>query len=598
MDFEDSFSTSNMEHKMTPLAYTIFNELRLEGKLCDVIIKAGGVEFNAHKNILCGCSSYFRALFTSSWKNGEEKVYDIADVSPEIMKLILEYAYTWTVPINTNNVENLFIAADYFIILGLVQLCSDFMVKQLCPQNSIGICKFTEYFYCPELHQKAYTYILHNFENILETSDEFVDMSATELKGILEKDELNVKQEEAAFEAIIKWINHNPASRKQYISVLLQEVRFAFMHTEYYDNNVKTNIYVKDNEECRPITNDAFKVIHGLNVNDPSDSNLKNHMCRPRLPYSILFAIGGWSVDGPTNAMESYDNRADKWINITCEEESPRAYHGTVYLNGYVYIIGGFDSVDYFNTVKRFNPIKKTWKQAAPMHFRRCYISVTVLDENIYAMGGFDGHTRLKTAERYEPETNQWTLIASMNEQRSDANATTLNDKIYICGGFNGNECLFTAEMYSLDTMQWSTISSMRSRRSGVGVAAYGEKIYVVGGFDGVNRLRSAEAYNPDDNTWNMVPSMYTARSNFGIQVLEDFLFVIGGFNGLTTTFNVECYDEATSEWYHVHGMNIYRSALSCCVVPGLNNIRQYVACRDFDSNNEVKAYSTRSLPE
>lgn len=38
----------------------ILNELRLEGKLCDVVIKVGDVDFKAHKNILCGCSSYFR----------------------------------------------------------------------------------------------------------------------------------------------------------------------------------------------------------------------------------------------------------------------------------------------------------------------------------------------------------------------------------------------------------------------------------------------------------------------------------------------------------------------------------------------------------
>ena len=87
-------------------------------------------------------------------------------------------------------------------------------------------------------------------------------------------------------------------------------------------------------------------------------------------------------------------------------------------------------SVDYFNSVKRFDPVKKTWHQVAPMHSRRCYVSVTVLSNFIYAMGGFDGYVRLNTAERYEPETNQWTLIAPMHEQRSDASATTLYGKV------------------------------------------------------------------------------------------------------------------------------------------------------------------------
>ena len=98
---------------------TIFNELRLEGKLCDVVIKVNGIEFNAHKNILCGCSSYFRALFTSGWNNSEKRVYSIPGVSPDMMRLIIEYAYTRFVPITEENVEALLAAADQFNVLGI-----------------------------------------------------------------------------------------------------------------------------------------------------------------------------------------------------------------------------------------------------------------------------------------------------------------------------------------------------------------------------------------------------------------------------------------------------------------------------------------------
>ncbi|XP_044151486.1 kelch-like protein 10 [Bufo gargarizans] len=205
MDIKESFPTSNMEHKM---GCSVLNELRLEDKLCDVVIKASGVEFNAHKNILCCCSPYFRALFKSSWDNGIKKYYDIPGVSSETMEWILEYAYTQTVQISTDNVQNLFIAADYLNILDLVRLCSEFLRSQLCPQNCIGIFKFTEYYYCPGLHQEAYMYVLHNFGNVMKTSDEIHDLSAVELKGLIEKCDLHFKQEEAAFEAIKRIAQH------------------------------------------------------------------------------------------------------------------------------------------------------------------------------------------------------------------------------------------------------------------------------------------------------------------------------------------------------------------------------------------------------
>ncbi|XP_038635478.1 kelch-like protein 10 [Scyliorhinus canicula] len=592
---------STMERKMSAMACTIFNELRLEGKLCDVVIRVNGIDFNAHKNILCSCSSYFRALFTSGWNSIEKKVYNIPGVSPDMMKLIIEYAYTRTVPVTVENVERLLAAADQFNVLGIVRACCEFLESQLCLENCIGICKFADYYFCPELRHKAYMYILHHFEEIVKVSEEFLELSAFELRDIIEKDELNVKQEDVVFDAILKWIAQDPDIRKKCIVILLPKVRLALMNAEYFMNNVKNNDYVKDNDDCKPIIINALKAMYDLNMNGPSNSDFRNPLTRPRLPYSILFAIGGWSGGSPTNAIEAYDARADRWVNVTCEEESPRAYHGAAYLNGFVYIIGGFDSVDYFNSVKRFDPVKKTWQQVAPMHSRRCYVSVTVLDSFIYAMGGFDGYVRLNTAERYEPETNQWTLIAPMHEQRSDASATTLHGKVYICGGFNGNECLFTAEFYTPETNQWTTIAPMRSRRSGVGVIAYGECVYAVGGFDGANRLRSAEAYSPLTNTWRTLPTMFNPRSNFGIEVVDDLLFVVGGFNGFTTTFNVECYDEKTDEWYDAHDMSIYRSALSCCVVPGLPNVREYAAPRDsllglLSREEQIKYSASTSL--
>ncbi|XP_069816598.1 kelch-like protein 10 isoform X2 [Dendropsophus ebraccatus] len=514
------------------------------------------------------------------------------------MEMILEYAYTHSVKINQDNVENLFIAADYFNIIDLIQVCSEFMMNQLCPENSIGIYKFTEYYHCHELHQKAYMYILHNFEDTMKTSDEFLNLSPTDLKSLIEKDELNVKREETVFEAIIKWINHRPENRRHHIPDLLPEVRFAFIYHDYFYNNVKANSYVKGNKACKPILQKASRAQYDLNMDDSTDSEMDNNMRRPRIPYSVLLAFGGWSGGGPTNAIESYDARADRWVNVTYEMENPRAYHGTVYLKDHVYIIGGFDSLDYFNNVRRFNPVTKIWQEVAPMYSKRCYVSVTIHNENIYAMGGFDGYFRLNTAERYDPETNQWSLIPPMNEQRSDAGATTLNNKIYICGGFNGNECLFSAEMYNPATKQWTMIAPMMARRSGVGVVAYGGKVYAVGGFDGTNRLNNAEAYNPDDNTWSEVAAMYTPRSNFGIEVLDQLLFVIGGFNGFTTTMDAECYDENTNEWYEIYGMSIHRSALSCCVVHGLPNVTDYIASRDHQSRNEVRgSSSTRSLP-
>lgn len=76
------------------------------------------------------------------------------------------------------------------------------------------------------------------------------------------------------------------------------------------------------------------------------------------------------------------------------DPSGPRSYHGTIVMGTKLYLIGGFNGTEYFNTCTQFDAVKKTWKEVAPMHCRRCYVSVSVLNGMIYALGGYDGHSR------------------------------------------------------------------------------------------------------------------------------------------------------------------------------------------------------------
>ncbi|KAM7404468.1 hypothetical protein PAMP_011813 [Pampus punctatissimus] len=558
---------------------SVYNELRLEKQLCDAVIKVDDVEFQAHKVILCNCSSYFRALFTH-WSTPDSHVFEIHSMTPDTMKIILEFAYTGSVSVTKENIQELFIAADQFSVTGITQACCDFLEEHLTPKNCIGIWLFTHVYYYPKLKHKAYLFTLSHFEEVAATSEEYLLLSVQDLVKIIENDLLNVKQEKMVFEAILRWIAHSPKERKNHLSLLLSNVRLALMSPVHFIDNVSHNEVVKASKACRPVLLTAMQAMLDLRKRRLSDYVYCNSLARPRLPPAILLAIGGWGGDGPTNGVEAYDIRADRWTNITNNENAPRAYHGAAFLNGSVYCVGGFDIVEQFSTVHKFDLDMQTWQEVATMHSSRCFVSVTVMDGCIYAMGGYDGRNRLRSAERYQPNTNQWTLIAPMHEKRSDASCTNLHGKVYICGGFNGNECLSTAECYNPETNQWTVISSMSSRRSGIGVITYADHVFVVGGFDGTSRLHTAEAYNPYTETWHAVPPMLNARSNFGIAVINDRLFVVGGFNGFNTSRDVECYSVEAGGWSVVRDMEISRSALSCCVVYGFPNMTKYAALR------------------
>ncbi|KAK2897827.1 kelch-like protein 10 [Channa argus] len=566
---------------------SVYNKLHLK-QFCDAVIKVDNAEFHAHKVILCNCSTYFRALF-NRWSNPESRLFEIPNVSPEVMKLIIEFAYTDFVPVTQENVQELFVTADRFNVMGIIEACSDFLEEQLNPHNCIGIWRFTDIYYYPEMKNKAFQFLLNHFEVVATTSEEFLLLSAQELATIIESDQLIVKKEKTVFEAILRWVTNSTEERREHISLLLSKVRLALMPPEYVMKSVDENEVMKSSEECRTLLRRALENMLDIRRKDPSSSILCYPLAQPRLPVAVLLAIGGRSGESPTNSIESYDVCADSWMKIPDNDLTPRAYHGTAFLSGSVYCVGGTDNIQQLSTVQRFDLGTHTWQEVAPMHSRRCYICVTVLDGYIYAMGGYDGRDRLSTAEHYDPRTNQWTLIASMNAHRSNACCTTLQGKIYICGGSNGSECLLTAECYTPETNQWTMIAAMGKRRSGIGVVTYSGYVFAVGGFDGTARLRTVEAYNPDTDTWSDMASMVQRRSNFGIAVIDDRLFVVGGFNGFSTTVGVESYNIEADHWSYVPEMEISRSALSCCVVYGLTNIAEYVAPRPSLQVSEVE---------
>ncbi|XP_047226042.1 kelch-like protein 10 [Girardinichthys multiradiatus] len=554
---------------------SFYNELRLRQQLCDTVIRVDGAEFYAHKVVLCKCSPYFRALF-SHWSTPDCMTYDIPGVSPSLMRVIIEYAYTGFVPLTKQNAQELFIVADRYNITGLLQACCDFLEKQLSPLNCLSIWMLTDTFYHPELRHKAIQYALSHFKEVVVNCADFLLLSAQQLVQIIESDLLIVKQEETVYEAVLKWIAYLPEERKEYSSLLFSKIRLAWMSPKYLIENVNESELVKTSPECRAMLLQTLNPI--LDHMNSYRSFVCQSLAKPRVPPALLLAVGGWTDGSPTSLIEAYDTRTDCWVDLACTTETLRAYHGAVFLDGSVYCVGGFDSVEQFSTVHRLDLASQTWQEVSPMHASRCFVSVTVVNGYIYALGGYNGHERLNTAERYEPRSNQWTIISSMHEPRSDASCATLHDRLYICGGFNGIQCLFTAECYNPDTDQWTLIANMSSRRSGVGVAAYADHIFAVGGFDGVSRLDTAEAYNPSTNTWSNVPSMPTARSNFGISVMDDHLFAVGGFGGVTTIPDVEFYDIKTNVWFSASDMKISRSALSCCVVNGPNNMTDYAS--------------------
>jgi kelch-like protein 10 len=518
-------------------------------------------------------------LFTTPLHSIEKSDVYLPGVTSETMNLILEYAYLRFVEINEENVEELLVSADYLSVLGLHELCCDFLRSRLAVENCIGIMKFAREYFCTNLERDARLFLMRNFVEVSQDSEEILYLTLGELQDIIAADELNVKHEEIVWECILRWINHDTPNRKGNMLELFKKLRLGLFDNYFYHSKVKYHPYVFENGECCSIVlqtimlhYDSALIMHNVVEKSVQD------FARARIPHELIFAIGGRSGGESTNNIETYDTRLDRWIKVEAvDPNGPRTFHGTAVIGFNIYVIGGSDGMSHLNTCRCFNAVKKTWREVAPMHKSRCYLSVATLDALVYALGGCDGRERHKTGEVYNYQRNQWTMIAPMNVRRSDASAAALSGKIYITGGFNGEEHVNSSEVYDPVANQWTLIKEMQFGRSGLSCTAYHGCLYAIGGFSGASYLGVVEKYNPITNTWTQVPDTYEARSNFGIVVIDDMIFAIGGFREFTTLNEVESYDETSNTWYKAGKMNICSSGLSACVVASLPNVYDYI---------------------
>jgi kelch-like protein 10 len=541
----------------------------------DLDLQVGKTRISAHRIILASVSSYFRTLFQRNiWSNDRDSVIYVDEqfCSENILTLLVDYSYSHSIKIDSENVCDLIVVADYYGFESVIEQCNDFIEKHLTTNTCISIWEFSNDFNLAKIEATSFDYILRYFTSI-SSSRSFLSLSDDRFNRIITNEWLNCDDNEIN-EATDKWQKQRnitePGEETMNAKVGLVECSpTTHLKTKSTKNTPKINLNLLKQRITRRLSCAGdFQV----------DQNQVHNT--QRYPRDVLFAIGGWHDSSPSNHIETYDMRSRKWNVVTqlpdFASEAPRAYHAVVYCDSFLYFIGGYDGNNYYDKVRRYHVDPRVWSNCSRMYKRRCYVSAAYLDGGIYACGGLDGHLRLKCAERYDIETNSWTQLPDMLQSRSDASCSAYNDKIFMCGGFSGQACLLSVETFTPEDHVWTEVISMISPRSGVVTLVHYGKLWALGGFNGNERLNTTEYY--DGIVWRPGPRMNRERSNFAGSALNGNIIVCGGYNDTGTMKCVESLsfdsDRHHQGWSEEQSMNISRSALTSIVLSDLSKDR------------------------
>lgn len=386
-----------------------------------------------HKVVLAACSSFFRALFTEPMKESRQKEIDLRGITEKGIELIIEYAYTSKIKINIQNVTDILSAASYCQIESLVSACSSYLETNLDIENCTEIASIANLFFLDKLQKKAYRFISMNLLEFSRKSD-FQRLSWQQFENILECEYPVNCNESQILQILLTW-SKNTSIDLKIAQKLLSLIRYEEIKKDHLEKIVRLygRKYSKIIEEC----SGRKSVIAS-----------SHHLTNSRGMELALVRVGGFGVDGITNAITYFLPSKKRWQNLTVIPHVVQSNHGTAVYKNTLYIVGGLYEVSMKEYIHPFGfkycPLENKWTTISQMQMDRCDFSLTVVDHYLYAIGGdndideeSDNLVQVQNSsncERYNCLTNTWEYILSIPENRSKHAAVEFNGYLYVSG--------------------------------------------------------------------------------------------------------------------------------------------------------------------
>ncbi|XP_019664702.1 kelch-like protein 4 isoform X4 [Ailuropoda melanoleuca] len=464
-----------------------------EKQLCDVLLIAGHLRIPAHRLVLSAVSDYFAAMFTNDVLEAKQEEVRMEGVDPNALNSLVQYAYTGVLQLKEDTIENLLAAACLLQLTQVIEVCSNFLIKQLHPSNCLGIRSFGDAQGCTELLSVAHKYTMEHFIEVIK-NQEFLLLPANEISKLLCSDDINVPDEETILHALMQWVGHDVQARQRDLAMLLSYIRLPLLPPQLLVDLENSSMFTGD-LECQKLLMEAMKY-HLLPERRPM---MQSPRTKPRKStVGALYAVGGMD-----------------------------AMKGVATLEGPMYAVGGHDGWSYLNTVERWDPEGRQWNYVASMSTPRSTVGVVALNNKLYAIGGRDGSSCLKSMEYFDPHTNKWSLCASMSKRRGGVGVAAYNGFLYVAGGHDApasSHCSRLSgcvERYDPKNDSWSTVAPLSVPRDAVAVCPLGDRLYVVGGYDGHTYLNTVESYDAQKDEWKEEVPVNIGRAGACVVVVK-----------------------------------------------------------------------------
>ena len=157
--------------------------------LCDVTLKVGESEINAHKNILSASSQYFSSLFCGSYRDSLDSKVDLSAVTTdsETIEAVINFIYIGEIEINEQNVGVIVKLATYFVVEQLLKFCSQFLQETLNKDTCLRYYILSYNHGLADVEDKSAAVLKSRIHDHLIYTDDMLDLKPPDLDLIASK---------------------------------------------------------------------------------------------------------------------------------------------------------------------------------------------------------------------------------------------------------------------------------------------------------------------------------------------------------------------------------------------------------------------------
>ncbi|ELT89331.1 hypothetical protein CAPTEDRAFT_37139, partial [Capitella teleta] len=197
-----------------------------------------------HKVVLMAASPFFETMFQSGLKEGAEQNIKLDFADSDIIKTLVEFFYTGDIELTEGNIKEIVAGSDFLCCEHLEAHCEKYLIETVDLSNCISYYQLGKVFDLKLLINTAFDFILFKFQKFREISD-FNILTEDELVEVVSCDQLNAKNEDVVFEAVVHWVNADPDAREEVFPRIAPLIRFPFCSQKALTENICRNLLMQ-----------------------------------------------------------------------------------------------------------------------------------------------------------------------------------------------------------------------------------------------------------------------------------------------------------------------------------------------------------------